>query len=293
MILANSGVVFDKENHTYRLGDKRLWGITGMLSSQLFPEKYDFVPQEVLQRAANRGNIIHEACDHYDKTGEVKRIEVRWYENVLKENNIKVLSSEYIVTDFEHFASPIDKVVEINNEVHLLDVKTTSALDYEYLSWQLSVYKYLFGLVNPDVKIGGLGAIWIRDGATYHDVQEKPVDAIKSLLEAEKNGQRYVRNIELQRCDKEALAYLSALTAIIQQISDLEKQKKEYDERIARLFEQTGMDHWETDYFVISKVRDHVRKSFDSKALEADNPQLYQKYVKEVPVKGAIKTKLK
>ena len=36
-----------------------------------------------------------------------------------------------------------------------------------------------------------------------------------------------------------------------------------------------------------------MRKSFDSKALEADNPQLYQKYVKEVPVKGAIKTKLK
>jgi len=293
MILANCGVVFDKEKHVYHLGDKQLWGVTGMLSSQLFPEKYDFVPQEVLQRAANRGSIIHEACDHYDKTGEVKRIEVRWYENVLKENNIKVLSSEYIVTDFEHFASPIDKVVEINNEVHLLDVKTTSALDYEYLSWQLSVYKYLFGLVNPEIKIGGLGAIWIRDGATYHKVQEKPVDAIKSLLEAEKNGQRYVRNVELQRCDKEALAYLSALTAIIQQISDLEKQKKEYDERIARLFEQTGMDHWETDYFVISKVRDHVRKSFDSKALEADNPQLYQKYVKEVPVKGAIKTKLK
>ena len=44
MILADSGVVFDKENHTYRLGDKQLWGITGMLSSQLFPEKYDFVP---------------------------------------------------------------------------------------------------------------------------------------------------------------------------------------------------------------------------------------------------------
>jgi len=264
-----------------------------MLSSQLFPEKYDFVPQEVLQRAADRGSIIHEACDHYDKTGEVKRIEVRWYENVLKENNIKVLSSEYIVTDFEHFASPIDKVVEINNEVHLLDVKTTSALDYEYLSWQLSVYKYLFGLVNPEIKIGGLGAIWIRDGATYHEVQEKPAEAIKSLLEAEKNGQRYVKNIELQRCDKEALAYLSALTAIIQQISDLEKQKKEYDERIAQLFEKTGVDHWETDYFVISKGRDYMRKSFDSKALEADNPQLYQKYVKEVPVKGAIKTKLK
>ena len=181
MILADSGVVFDKENHTYRLGDKQLWGITGMLSSQLFPEKYDFVPQKVLQRAANRGSIIHEACDHYDKTGEVKRIEVRWYENVLKENNIKVLSSEYIVTDFEHFASPIDKVVEINNEVHLLDVKTTSALDYEYLSWQLSVYKYLFGLVNPEIKIGGLGAIWIRDGATYHEVQEKPAEAIEEL----------------------------------------------------------------------------------------------------------------
>ena len=46
-----------------------------------------------------------------------------------------------------------------------------------------------------------------------------------------KNGERYVKNIELQKGDKVALAYLSALTAIIQQISDLEKQKKEYEDR--------------------------------------------------------------
>ena len=50
--LVKSPVVFNEENHTYFLGEKQLRGITGMISRQLFPDKYKGVPDHVMRRAA-------------------------------------------------------------------------------------------------------------------------------------------------------------------------------------------------------------------------------------------------
>lgn len=52
--LVKSPVVFNEENHTYFLGEKQLRGITGMISRQLFPDKYKGVPDHVMRRAANK-----------------------------------------------------------------------------------------------------------------------------------------------------------------------------------------------------------------------------------------------
>ena len=55
-------VVFNEENHTYFLGEKQLRGITGMISRQLFPDKYKGVPDHVMRRAATRAAAsIHNA----------------------------------------------------------------------------------------------------------------------------------------------------------------------------------------------------------------------------------------
>ena len=56
--LVKSSVVFNEENHTYMLGEKQLQGITGMISRQLFPDKYKDVPDFVLKRAAEKGALF-------------------------------------------------------------------------------------------------------------------------------------------------------------------------------------------------------------------------------------------
>ena len=50
--LVKSSVVFSEENHTYFLGEKQLKGITGMISRQLFPNKYRDIPEYILKKAA-------------------------------------------------------------------------------------------------------------------------------------------------------------------------------------------------------------------------------------------------
>ena len=58
--LVKSPVVFNEENHTYFLGEKQLRGITGMISRQLFPDKYKGVPDHVM-RPTRAAVSIHNA----------------------------------------------------------------------------------------------------------------------------------------------------------------------------------------------------------------------------------------
>ena len=67
--LVKSSVVFSEENHTYFLGEKQLKGITGMISRQLFPNKYRDIPEYILKKAAEKGSRIHGQCQFADVTG--------------------------------------------------------------------------------------------------------------------------------------------------------------------------------------------------------------------------------
>ena len=67
--LVKSSVVFNEETTTYMLGEQQLQGITGMISRQLFPDKYKDVPDFVLKKAAAKGSVIHAQCQFADTTG--------------------------------------------------------------------------------------------------------------------------------------------------------------------------------------------------------------------------------
>ena len=82
---------------------------------------------------------MHETIELYDELGiESDLKELANYKNVLKENNLKVLASEYIVSDNEHYATAIDKVMQdADGNIILIDLKRTSVLHTENVSLQL------------------------------------------------------------------------------------------------------------------------------------------------------------
>ena len=58
--LNSSGVIFNKEEHTYELNGKRLTGITEMLQRQLFPDEYTDIPWQIVKKAGESGTSVHE-----------------------------------------------------------------------------------------------------------------------------------------------------------------------------------------------------------------------------------------
>jgi len=299
MELNDNKVIFRAEDHTYWLNGKQLFGITGMLGRQLFPDKYKGVSDATLANAAKRGNDIHNECFQFDMFGTVKSEEVRWYKDLKEKEQFKVIDSEYIVTDKEYFATAIDKVLKFKdcnkNEVDLGDIKTTYSLDEEYLSWQLSINKHLFELNNPKIKVRNLYGIWIRNGvAKSVKVNEQPQNEVIRLLECEKNGEQFIPQKQVpEKYESKALVLMRDLADIAEQIKYLEGSKKEYQSRIEKLFTQFNITKWETDYFTITKKKDYEKETFDSKRFKEENPELYKEFINKTAVKGGIITKLK
>lgn len=303
-ILPNSGVQFIEDPRGYWIGDKQLQGITGILSRHLFADKYDSVPAYILENAANRGSIVHDACRDWDMVGSYyitdkdreddKVVEfIESYIRVSEKHKLKPIYSEYLVTDGTHYASAIDTVFEVDELLALGDIKTTYKLDKEYLSWQLSIYKYLFEK-QTGLKVEKLYAIWVRDGGHLIEVDYKGDDKVEALLDADRNGYLYTEvSLGEPKYDEELVKLndaLSNLKGVMVEIDRLKALEDEYKTQMEALFETYGVESWETEDFKITKVAETTSNRFDSTSFKKDHPELYEEYVKESVRKGYIKT---
>lgn len=295
MELIKSPVDFDPEAHTYTLDGVRLQGITGMLERQLFPRKYDNVPQDVLDRAAERGSFVHEVCELVDELGITHEgPEAQNYRRLQSDNLLVHKASEYLVSDNKHFASCIDKVFcEGERTFSLADIKTTYRLDKDYVRWQLSVYAYLFELQNPEAKVSRLLAIWLRgEEAELAEVERIPSEVIRSLLEADVEGRQFANPYAVQAADINLPdKYLDMEQSIIE-ISEQAKfwadRKKELTDGVMKEMVKAGVYSWKGKYISFTRKKDSIRKTFDRAAFDRDHPGLYDQYLTDTPVSGSI-----
>ncbi|MGJ1014958.1 hypothetical protein ACR77X_13675 [Bacteroides salyersiae] len=291
--LVKSGVVFNEENHTYFLGEKQLKGITGMISRQLFPDKYKAVPEFILKRAAEKGSRIHAQCQFVDTTGFTpESVEA---ENYLKERTkagYKAFANEYTVSDNEYFASNIDCVWEKDEKISLGDIKTTASLDREYLSWQLSIYAYLFELQNPLIKVDKLFGIWLRgDKSELVEIERKPDVEVKRLLECEIKGEHFLFNAPVP-VDEKLLIPMQLVDTIIDievQASYIAEVQKGYKEKLKIAMRENGVKSWDAGRLRVSYTPASTGNSFDAKKFQADHPELYAKYIKKSPKADSIR----
>ena len=291
--MKQSNVIFDPINHTYTTPEgKSLSGITGMLSRQLFPNKYSAVPEGVLQKAAERGSAIHEDCRNIDEWDNLPQFkEGGLYKELRDREGILPIANEFIVSDDEHFATAIDVV---DTDFNLYDIKTTFVLDHDYLSWQLSINAYLFELQNG-FSAGNLYAIWLRDTAKLIPIVPKPREEVIRLLNCEINGEQYT-----QELPADVNVMLQKLSDIEFAIMEIENTAKTYEEKAKQLreglkaeMEKSGVKKWETDNITITYVNATERRGIDSVKLKAEQPSIYEQYSKITNVNSSIKIKLK
>ena len=289
--MKQSPVIFNKEDHTYTLGENFLQGITGILSKHLFQDKYDNVPDFVLERAASRGTFVHECCELIDTLGIIPdNIEAQNYIKLKEEHGLNTIANEYIVSDEEHFASAIDVVL---SDYSLADIKTTAQFDNEYVSWQLSIYAYLFELQNPDLKANKLYGIWLRnDTAELIEVEKKPKELIKELLRCEVEGELFVSPLQKITTPARIYEVEKFLIDLETQAKEIETKRKELLDGILKEMEKANVDKWETGKIRLTRRKATTSERFDSKAFKKYNPDLYSQFAKISPVKSSITLKV-
>lgn len=188
LVLSKCPVVFRQEDHSYTYKGKIFSGVTQMLSKTLFIDKYKDVPMAVLNKACEYGTSVHEGVELYVVSGGLMddgSAEVRNFVKLMKESGLTLYASEYLVSDLQGIASSIDLVLtDEDDEVVLADIKTTSGgLDKEYLSWQLSIYAYLFERQNGGIKVRALKGLWLRhEDCELTDIQRKSDEEVYNLI---------------------------------------------------------------------------------------------------------------
>ena len=296
--LVKSGVVFDAELHTYNLDGWGLCGITGMLSRQLFPNKYDGIPEYILKKAAEKGSQVHGTIELYDSGFEPaeETLELKNYKRIKGEYELITLANEYLVSDNSFFASAIDLVFADKEEnIILADIKTTSVLDKEYVKWQLSIYAYLFELQNPKLKVKKLFALWLR-GESYEFTEVERIDAdiVKSLMNCEIEGRQFDNPLATAKSDVPA-QIINAERVVYElemQIKELTEKRKELSEGLLRIMAENNTKSYKGDYITLSRKSASTKETLDTKKLKEEHPDIYGKYIKKTKVKESLTIKL-
>lgn len=291
--LVKSCVIFNEEDHTYFLGEKQLQGITGMIGRQLFPDKYKAIPEHILKKAAEKGSRIHAQCQFVDTTGFApESVEA---ENYLRERTnagYRAFANEYTVSDNEYFASNIDCVWEKGDRISLGDIKTTASLDREYLSWQLSIYAYLFEMQNPLIKVDKLFGIWLRgEKSELVEIERKPDEEVKKLLECEIDGEQYQSSALVPGGDKMLIPtqLVNTIIDIEEQASYISEVQKDYKEKLKTAMREFGVKSWDFGRLRVSYTPSSSSNSFDTKKFQSEHPDLYKKYLKSTTKADSIR----
>lgn len=141
--------LFSEELHKYYVDGEEVPSVTEIAKPISF-EQMSKLDNNILERARNRGSIVHEYCEQYLLCGEIDFAEVgseyidyveqfvNWYITYKP----KVLFTEYQMYSSE-FAGTTDLICEIDGKRIIVDYKTTSSIDTKSLSVQLEGYRRL------------------------------------------------------------------------------------------------------------------------------------------------------
>lgn len=287
-------VSFDAKSHTYTNTEtgEILQGITQTLLRRIFPDKYAGIPQHILEAAAARGTAVHNEIEIAEELDtEFTTHQGENYRMMKEREGLKFLTSEYCVSDLEHYASKIDLVFEGESGVYLADIKTTQKFDAESVSWQLSIYAYLFGLANPDIKVERLYGIWVREEfAELIEVRRHTADEVEALIAAD------LQDIPFGRPD-DTPKYIAAVTPLLRSLKErIDALTAEYDtikNNLMMQMQEHGDKTAECDGLKVTYTPPTERRSFDSKAFQKDNKDLYDKYTKLTSTSPQIRITIK
>ena len=292
--LNQSPVIFNELDHTYTLDDKFLNGVTSILNRQLFADKYSGISDEVLNKAAEYGKGIHESIELYDSLGIGEDEDaVKAYIKLCKKEGLTRLDNEYLISDNDYVASSIDVVFD---DCSLADIKTTSHLDEEYVSWQLSIYAYLFEKQNPDLQANRLLAIWIPK-ARYGkpkvvEVSRKPVSEVIRLIEADKAGQQYVPSVASTTEITIANDVVQEVIRIERELKELKEKQTELREGLLKQMQDHNIKSFKTDGLSLTRKLATTKTSLDSKMLQEKYPEIYNECLKTSEVKESLLIKI-
>lgn len=187
-------VEYDDSTHTYIADGIEVPSVTQLLKRR-FGGKYDGIPKAVLENAARLGTLLHETIEAAEKADDFSAFvppaevedEFRSYRFLKKQYGFTCMGNEILLLipyKGEIIAAGrMDMLVSSREgKTGVADIKRTSVLDENYLSYQLTLYalglKYRTG---TEAEFGR--CIWLRKTERKYKAIPFCFDLVEELLE--------------------------------------------------------------------------------------------------------------
>lgn len=283
--MKKSDILFDEKNHKYTLNGELLpiQGITRMIDRQIFGGKMQNVPESVLRKYAEFGSLVHKEIQDYYENGDFPTTDEAM---AFVSKGIQCTVCEFIVGD-ERVATAIDFVGE---DGFLYDFKTSTTLDKERVSWQLSICAYLFEQ-QTGLKVKGLMGVHLRGKeCKFEGVERLPDKNVIELIDAELNGRPYMsqENEIMRLIDLE-----KTIIQIKQEAEMYEERKKVLLAGLGEKMAQMGLKTLKTDNLTLTLVPESTTTTLDTKRLKEEMPEIYKQFERSRTRKGYLKMTVK
>lgn len=292
---------FDEQTHTYtNENGKVLISVTQLLKLAGISPNYDFVNEEVLKAAADKGSLIHKEIEDYIKKGEIGFTkELHEFITYVKEQGIKVLASEKQVYN-DRVAGTIDLIFQYpNGKVIYADFKTTSTVHKQAVSYQLSIYKDLDKDSEHEIDANYEDAdleVWhfLKDGSLeIHSVMEIAKPALDRLYESIATGKPLEKTEEEKQFLKELYDAEKVIAYYENEKKLAEENRNKVRDKIIEIMKEQGITKFENENISITYIAPTDAETFDSKRFKEENPNTYQEYVKITHKKESVRITLK
>ena len=294
---------FDPDNHEYTLDGKKLISVTQLMQRYGLAPNYSGVDPALLEAKAKYGTHIHEEIEQWIKEKKIGFTqELVNFVTFLKETDTRAIESEYKVYN-DVVAGTIDLILERNQQDIIADIKTTYQIHKESVSWQLSIYLYLYiNLINDACPQRCLKYNQFK-GECYHfnkagelnvvEIPLKPESEVEKLIQAVRDEKPY----EMETIESSEIAKIVELEKLIKYYDEekkkIELQEQELKEAIIKGMEESGLTQLETDTIKIIYVAETSRVSLDSKIIKEKYPEIYNENLKTTKVKPQLRITLK
>lgn len=299
---SNFGVKYDPITHTYTNAQGvQLAGITGIIKQFICPNQYDSVAPAVLENARLRGNKLHSLLEIYasgvfpDVSEEDKEVIDSFNAMAVALEDYTCISSEYVVSNNVNNASPIDLLaLDIDGKLTIIDLKTTSSLNVDFVTWQLNFYRY-FLFLQTGLEAERLLTLHVTGSrAKFVEIPFIEYKHLDYMLNCAYNFESFNNPL---KADKKAIDRLEEVYRrkkdLEAQIKALEAENEEAKALVIAEMKKNAVKTHESLTIRVTYKSAGTSTRFDAKALEAENEEIYKKYLKTSTTKESLTIKLK
>lgn len=292
-------IEFNESTHEYFNNGNKLISVTQLLAKHHLAPDYSEVDPEILKRKAERGTLIHAEIEDWIKYGKTGiSNELILFKNYAYNHDITIRESEKKIGN-DLVAGTCDLIYLENHDLHIADFKTTSVLHIDSVTWQLSLYAYLFLAEENTLEL------WneIKIDAFHFTKDEqlnvvslklKPLKEVERLLECERNGEIYKQEVAPFKADLQEIKRLEDLIKYLDdQKKAVEEQSKTLKEALIQEMEARDIKTFENDELKITYVAPQARMTIDSTRLKKELPDIAKEYTKITNVKASVRITIK